>query len=611
MAWRNRKPIVVSEPEETERLRAECAALAEAVAEGVLLLDEAGRIRLQNVQWLKLLGLPKEFARAGSFRELWEQIRRRRPEGWRSLDLAMRQWQRAMESGEETDWESAEIRSDKQRELEQRLQRIGGAGSRPAGWLLLLRESGNRRVHLTHLLQTEKMIALGQLVSGIAHELNNPLTTIRGYSQLMLTRRTRAERQADAERIYQEAERAGQIVRNLLLFARESRVERSPVRLNEVIERTLALRSYELKVENISVELQLSEDLPLVAGNMQQLQQVVLNLLVNAEQAILHAAPERPRPGHIRIRTYVAAGADEQAEGRRRVVMEVSDDGPGIPPELATRVFDPFFTTKPPGIGTGLGLSIVYGIVREHGGDVYLQTNGMSAATDSGRSRHRLGGACLVVELPALEADEVEAAEEPAEPAAEAWVPARGGAVRLPGGEPAAKAATKGRVLVVEDEATVAQLIADILREDGYSVEILLNPQAAVERVLNTSYDLVLCDLRMAEMDGRDIYRALGRAGRGMQERIAFMTGDTHSSFTSNFLRETGAACLAKPFLVEDLLQFVREAMARRRAEDRAATESEPGESTTDFGSRSWGTAKSLSQGPRSAREATEKLEKQ
>jgi two-component system NtrC family sensor kinase len=601
VAWRNRKPIVVSELKETERLRAECAVLAEAVAEGVLLLDEAGRIRHQNAQWLKLLGLPEEFGSAGSFRELWEQIRLRRPAGWRSLELAMRQWQRAMESGQETDWEAAEIRSGKQRELELCARRISGAGSRPAGWLLLLRESGSQRVHLTHLLQTEKMIALGQLVSGIAHELNNPLTTIRGYSQLMLTRRTRAERQADAERIYQEAERAGQIVRNLLLFARESRVERSPVRLNEVIERTLALRSYELKVENISVELQLSEDLPLVAGNMQQLQQVVLNLLVNAEQAILHAEPARPRPGHIRIRTYVAAEADEQAEGRRRVVMEVSDDGPGIPPELATRVFDPFFTTKPPGIGTGLGLSIVYGIVREHGGDVYLQTNGMSAATDSGRSRHRLGGACLVVELPALEADEVEAAEEPAEPAAEVWVPARGGAVRLPGGEPAAKAATKGRVLVVEDEATVAQLIADILREDGYSVEILLNPQAAVERVLNTSYDLVLCDLRMAEMDGRDIYRALGRAGRGMQERIAFMTGDTHSSFTSNFLRETGVACLAKPFLVEDLLQFVREAMARRRAGNRAATESESGESTTESGSRSWGTAKSSSQGPKPA----------
>ena len=164
------------------------------------------------------------------------------------------------------------------------------------------------------------MAALGQLVSGIAHELNNPLTSIQGYAQLLLTRRSATDR-ADALRISQEAERAGRIVKNLLLFSREAKSERRAVHLNEVIERTLSLRSYELKLENIDLELVLDPGLPQTLADAAQLQQVVLNLIVNAEQAIVLARGEESGTGQILIRTRRLAGD--------RLAMEVSDNGPG------------------------------------------------------------------------------------------------------------------------------------------------------------------------------------------------------------------------------------------------------------------------------------------
>src|SRR3989449_8142417 len=236
------------------------------------------------------------------------------------------------------------------------------AGGQRLGWLEVYRDiTGQRLIH-SKLLQTEKMAALGQLVSGIAHELNNPLTSIMGYAQLLLGRRLEPELGADARMIYQEAERAGHIVKNLLLFAREAKPERRPVNLNEVVERTLALRSYELKIENIAVETQLDPDLPLTLADAAQMQQVILNLVVNAEQAMQQGRGH----GHIRVRT--------QRLSTQRLALEVADDGPGIPPEVASRIFDPFFTTKPVGVGTGLGLSIVYGIIHEHGGEISVSS---------------------------------------------------------------------------------------------------------------------------------------------------------------------------------------------------------------------------------------------
>ena len=250
------------------------------------------------------------------------------------------------------------------------------------GWLEVYRDITGQRLIQSKLLQTEKMAALGQLVSGIAHELNNPLTSIQGYAQLLLRRRSATDRAGDALRISQEAERAGRIVKNLLLFSRETKPERRAVNLNEVIERTLSLRAYELKLENIDVELVLDPGLPQTLADAAQLQQVVLNLIVNAEQAIVLARGEESGTGQILIRTRRLAGD--------RMAMEISDDGPGISPENRRAHFRSVLHDQAAGRGHGPG---AFHCVRNRAG----------AWRRSERGKLLPGrGATLTVELPAL-----------------------------------------------------------------------------------------------------------------------------------------------------------------------------------------------------------------
>ena len=381
------------------------------------------------------------------------------------------------------------------------------------------------------MLQTEKMAALGQLVSGIAHELNNPLTAIMGYTQLLLGRGLAPGPLSEARKVYHEAERARRIVKNLLYFARENRPEQTRVDLNEIVERTLALRSYELKVENIVVECELALDLPRTMADPYQLQQVVLNLAINAEQALL----EGRGYGRVRIRTEHLA----RARGDR-LLLEVSDDGPGIPREIAWRIFDPFFTTKPAGVGTGLGLSIVYGIVHQHGGEVTFESQPGS-------------GAKFSVELPVVSAAAMEEREN---------MPAQDS-------DPA-HAALTGRILVVEDEPTVGQLMADVLQEEGHEVEAVLDSQEGLTRLSRSRFDLVICDLRMPRLDGPAFYEALVRGGSAMQRRILFVTGDTATPRTPEFLARHDLPCLAKPFLVEELKLAVHRALERSQKDEDA-----------------------------------------
>lgn len=382
------------------------------------------------------------------------------------------------------------------------------------------------------MLHTEKMAALGQFVSGIAHELNNPLTAIMGYAQLLLGRGRRPSQLSEAEKVYQEAERARRIVKNLLYFARETRAERSRVDVNEVVERTLALRSYELRIEDIVVQCDLEPRLPATLADPYQLQQVVLNLLVNAEQALLES---RGR-GRVWIRTrHVAQGAG--ATARDRILLEVSDDGPGIPPKIASRIFDPFFTTKPSGAGTGLGLSIVYGIVHQHDGEVTFENQPES-------------GARFIVDLPVI--------EPPRESRADAHEVTTAGAA----------AAAPARILAIEDEPSVAQLIADVLREDRHRVEAVLDSQEGLRRLARNQYDLIICDLRMPRIDGQAIYNSLLRAGSPLLDHMLFVTGDVLAPQTRQFLEPNRLPYLAKPFLVEELKLAVNRLLERQRKEE-------------------------------------------
>jgi CheY-like chemotaxis protein/two-component sensor histidine kinase len=366
------------------------------------------------------------------------------------------------------------------------------------------------------------MAALGQLVSGIAHELNNPLTTIMGYGQLLLGHGLTAPQLSEARKVFQEAERARRIVKNLLYFARENKPERSRVNLNEIVERTLALRSYELRVENIVIECDLAANLPETMADPYQLQQVVLNLLANAEQALL----EDRGQGHVWIRTHRI--------GRNRLCLEVSDDGPGIAADVGSRVFDPFFTTKPSDVGTGLGLSIVYGIVHQHGGEVSFENQPG-------------GGARFVVELPLVA------------------VPVNNHGMSVAPAASDAFNVRRGRILVVEDEPTIAQLMVDVLREEGHQVEAVLDSQEGLTRLSRGSYDLVLCDLRMPRLDGPAFYDTLVRAGSSNQQQIIFVTGDTLASRTLKFLESNNLPYLAKPFLVEELKLAVNSKLEKDR----------------------------------------------
>lgn len=518
---------VVQRAEANSRhLEAELRSVLDSLRVGVVLLDPTGRIRFANARFGQLFGLSvREIGEMTHFDVLQELIAKR----FRNPGAFSTPWESYANGHGEPGHDELEIMLPARRVLERFFRPVLDDQGRPVGWFELYSDVTGERQTQSKMLQTEKMAALGQLVSGIAHELNNPLTSIMGYAQLLLGHGLESLQLSEAKKVYQEAERARRIVKNLLYFARVNKPERVRVDVNEIVERTLALRSYELKVENIVVESELAPRLPLTMADPYQIQQVILNLLVNAEQALL----EERGHGRVWVRTsYSAHGAGRHAGNR--ILLEVLDDGPGIAPQIASRIFDPFFTTKAAGVGTGLGLSIVYGIVHQHHGEVTFENQPGA-------------GAKFVVELPVVDVP----AQEPAV------------AAPLPAGRSGASSAR--RVLVVEDEPTVAQLIVEVLREEGHLVEAVLDGQEGLACLSRGKYDLVICDLRMPRLDGPAFYEALIRAGSPMREKIIYITGDTLAPRTLEFLERNALPYLAKPFLVEELKLAVHGMLASSR----------------------------------------------
>jgi signal transduction histidine kinase len=365
------------------------------------------------------------------------------------------------------------------------------------------------------LLQAEKLAALGQTISGVAHELNNPLATILTWAERLSQREVDAQMRRGLDTILGESERAAKIVRNLLTFARTRLTTRAMVDLNQIVRETLALRAYEQRVSNITILEALPSGLPLVFADPHQLQQVLLNLIINAEQAMIGTNGR----GTLILRTW-------HEPDRDAVVLEVNDDGPGVPDEVQPRVFDPFFTTKDVGKGTGLGLTVAYAIVQEHGGRIMLKSN-------------QGNGASFFLELPA--------GDGPLKPAQPAQV------------DRPSNAAAGAKVLVVEDEAALGAAVAESLQDDGFVVERASDGLEALERMREQHFDLIICDLKMPRLDGSQFYRELETAQPDAVRRVMFVTGDVAGTDAERFLEETGCRWLAKPFRLKDLLRAARE----------------------------------------------------
>jgi two-component system NtrC family sensor kinase len=371
------------------------------------------------------------------------------------------------------------------------------------------------------LLQAEKMAALGQTVSGVAHELNNPLATILSWAERLSQRTTLEEPvRRGLETILSEADRAARIVRNLLTFARKRQTTRAMVDVNQVVRETLALRAYEQRVTNITVIDALAAGLPNVFADGHQVQQVLLNLIINAEQAMLSANGR----GILVLRTW----HDPDQES---VVLEINDDGPGIPDDLQPKIFDPFFTTKEVGKGTGLGLTVAYAIVQEHGGRIRLESRPNA-------------GASFYVEMP------VTGVKLSPTPAAR---------TRL---DQPPEAVAGASILVVEDETKLASAVVDALRDAGYIVDHAPDGEEALARVQAQAFDLVICDLKMPRLDGKAFYRMLAAAAPGMAKRVIFVTGDVAGTDAEKFLEDSGCRWLAKPFRLGDLLRAVRDGLS-------------------------------------------------
>jgi PAS domain S-box-containing protein len=387
------------------------------------------------------------------------------------------------------------------------------------GALGIMRDVTDEQRLAAQLLQQEKLAAVGQLVSGVAHELNNPLAGVMAFSELLLASRSAQDEEARRalETIHQEATRAARIVSHLLTFARQRPAERMEADLNAIVEDTIALRRYALTAVQIELDLVLDPTLPRTWADPFQLQQVVLNLLGNAEQALT----DWPGPRRIAIWT--------RHDGES-LMLAVSDTGPGVPLEHRDRIFNPFYTTKPVGQGTGLGLSISDGIVREHGGQIRVES-------------YPGGGATFLVHLPIVAPLDGRAAQAATSATA------------------ASAAAVPRRVLVVDDEPSMRAAIATFLGSLGHSVTVTQNGEEARALLATTEYDVILLDLTVPGLSGDTLYRELCNSDPRHARRVVFVTGDTQSEHARHFLAEAGRPSLSKPFQLDDLAAVLADVM--------------------------------------------------
>ena len=360
--------------------------------------------------------------------------------------------------------------------------------------------------------ESSRLASIGQLAADVAHEINNPLTSVLGYSQLLMAQDLPEPVIADLHRIYREAQRAATIVQNLLLFARRVESQKSYLHVASLLAHAQALKSQDFNANHIRVINEVSPDIPRTMVDEHQILQVFLNIFTNAEQVCSAAHGE----GRLVIRA--SAFAD-------RIAISISDNGPGIPTENLNKIFEPFFTTKEVGRGTGLGLSICYGIIRQHGGDLW-------AESVVG------GGATFHIELPVV----------------------------TPEGEPTGPSANPGQtthlevhLLVVDDEPLIRNLLAKFSTMQRFSVDLAEEGYEAWRKLQSRSYDCILLDLKMPGMSGTELYGLIQAADKEVAKKVIFITGDTVNPDTRNFIEANQNPVMIKPFELKELHSQVLE----------------------------------------------------
>jgi len=370
---------------------------------------------------------------------------------------------------------------------------------------------GTLKTTQAQLIQSEKLSAVGQFVAGVAHELNNPLTSVIGFSELLEATSTEPKQRDQINHIYRNAIRCHKIVHSLLGFSRQHEPERKLVRLHEVAEAVLEIVAYDMRVNNVTLVREYASDLPPLLGDSHQLQQVVLNIVSNARQAL----ESFRRDGQITLRTGTNAEGD-------RVWLRIIDNGPGISPENLKKIFDPFFTTKPQGKGTGLGLSLSYGIVQEHRGSI--------------RAESQPGvGTEFILEFPVTTPSN---SKPPLfRPDSKPPLPIKHPSLHL---------------LVVDDEESILRLVQEILASEGHRVETAGSGEAALERILQGDYDVIVSDWKMPGLNGINLYHELQTRKPDAARRMLFMTGDVIKDSFQQFLKQHGRSCLPKPFALRE-----------------------------------------------------------
>ncbi len=365
------------------------------------------------------------------------------------------------------------------------------------------------------LHQREKLAALGSLLAGVAHELNNPLSVVVARAVLLEEQGDRVTQTA-ALKIRTAAERCARIVRTFLAMARQQQPERCPVAINDVVWAALDIAGYAIRTSSIEVALDLTKDLPLLLADADQLHQVMLNLIINAQQAL----QEHPSPRRLCVRTSV-----DRLAGL--LYVTVADNGPGIPEHLRARVFEPYFTTKPTGVGTGVGLAVSLGIVEAHGGNITVACPAE-------------GGAIFTIALP------VGTVDAPQAVAGRVW-----------------KVSPSQRsILIVDDEPEIRETLTEILTAARHRVVTVGSGREALERLAVDQYDVIFTDIRMPDIDGRALYEEIEHRWPDQAGRVVFVTGDTLASALRDFVSESGRPVIEKPFLPSDVRRVLAELAA-------------------------------------------------